>query len=693
MKTDGDISESGDFALKRNLVEMDSRSYDFGRLRPDWVFETNADLQLVYTSHHVFEYFGLPQEAAVGKHLMDFGTFIDNDEASTLPDLRTPFRGTFKGTHHNSEGVLYLSAATLPFFASQSGEFRGIRGSMLNVTGHRATEIALHKSYESLEELVETRTQELNDAIHLMRAERSVHGRTRTLLDESREQFQIIAETSPVAIFLSEIPNQKITFANRAASEMLSISVELLLGLKISSLFIDTKNRRTVREFSGPSTSVHDKQLSFRTPDGTLKWGQFSTHRMVLNGRDVLLTAVMDVTELRNIDRQLLHTAKLATLGELSASIAHEINQPLSAIGLSVESAMAALDDEDSPDIEIARTKLIGVLREQRRLVSIIDRMRKYSRKHQPTSELLVPLASCQYIFEFARDDFAKQGIELTLETNLSQHLMKGNATSLEQVLLNILTNARDVLVEKLERLDGQTDFKAAIKVSAMADSEGGDLVIRIVNNGEQIPQDTLPKIFLPFFTTKGESKGTGLGLSISKRLIEDMSGIIHAENTADGAAFVIELPLVNRNHSSTNRSTIEPEGSPSQPEQLRSDIGDLRILVVEDSTVILREIQDILAARQYTVSTAENGKQALQIFKSVNFDLVITDLQMPVMDGVKLIQEIRQINVFVPIVVISSSPEKLGPLGGQVKINAVLQKPFDRDSLLSTIDNLNKHA
>jgi len=678
--------------LKGEYNDLDARLFDFGRLSSDWVWETDADRHITYTSQRIFDYFGVPPQAAIGRKIDDFGTFLDENENPITPDFLAPFRGILltKSTDPSRQNG-YFKINCLPIFDVRTGAFTGIRGTMADITEDRATKQAIQTANEELEVLVKKRTDALFEIDQQLVDEINIHKETRLSLKESADLFHAVSVTSPVAVFLSRISDGEILFANDMASEILGYPLEKILGEKITNLFIDSKSRRMVRELADVNSPTKAHQLGFQTRNGDFRWGQFSTQPTQLNSEDALLTAVMDITDLRTADRQLLHAAKLATLGELSASIAHEINQPLSVIGMATEAALSLLDDEDDIDIDLLRAKIISVFQEQRRLVSISNHMRMFSRENDPDAEVFLPFQSCQYVVNFARDDLARHGIKLDFNADITGEQVYGSSTALEQVLLNVVTNARDALTEKMKQ-DTNASFVPSVRFHGSVQPEGASIVLRIANNGGPIPEESLPNIFQPFYTTKEKTKGTGLGLPISKRLIEAMDGTITVNNLEDGVEFLIQVPC--KQHDPEPQIDVKEDDRLTEkpklitPENISFD--GKHVLVVDDTPSILNEVKDFLVRHDANVTTANDGRQALNLFNDQSFDALVTDIQMPYMDGIQLIQSLRAQKETIPIIVMTANPALIQTRPEVVSdVSAVLKKPFETGALLGELQTI----
>lgn len=241
-----------------------------------------------------------------------------------------------------------------------------------------------------------------------------------------------------------------------------------------------------------------------------------------------------DITELRQSERQLIHASKLATLGEMATGVAHELNQPLGVIRMASNTCVKRID-KGKAELEYLRGKLVRVGEQTERASQIINHMRIFGRKAEGVSSPFDLRDSLQEMAALARTQLHTLDISLKLNIPDTPAIVMGEKVIFEQVLLNLVSNARDA-IEASESPIGD------IWITADFATEAGH-VIEVHDTGGGIPEEVLDKLFEPFFTTKGPGKGTGLGLSISFGTIRDMSGTISATNDGPGACFRIVLP------------------------------------------------------------------------------------------------------------------------------------------------------
>jgi C4-dicarboxylate-specific signal transduction histidine kinase len=260
-----------------------------------------------------------------------------------------------------------------------------------------------------------------------------------------------------------------------------------------------------------------------------------STSRQDANGDIVGVIGVgQDITELKFTQAQVIQSSKLATLGEMATSVAHELNQPLNVIRMAAGNSRRKIS-KGTADSEYLNDKLERIEDQTARAAAIIDHMRMFGRKAEEKPGSIDPRVAVTNALDLMGEQLRLAGIEVVTEFPEDCSSVLGHTIQIEQVVLNLLTNARDSMSEK--------DGKTKITLRVFEDENGVHVTSQDTGGG--IPEKVLPRIFEPFYTTKEIGKGTGLGLSVSYGIIRDMNGTIIAENIKGGARFTITLPAV----------------------------------------------------------------------------------------------------------------------------------------------------
>jgi C4-dicarboxylate-specific signal transduction histidine kinase len=272
-----------------------------------------------------------------------------------------------------------------------------------------------------------------------------------------------------------------------------------------------------------------------------------STTRRDATGQTVGVIGVgQDITELNKVQvelerqrqktaAQIIQASKLSTLGEMATSVAHELNQPLNAIRLAAANSRRKIF-RGTVDLEYLSNKLQRIEDQTARAAVIIDHMRMFGREATEDLESVDPRNVVTNALELVGEQLRSDGIDIVTKLPNACSSVLGHTTQMEQVILNVLTNARDAMAE------GGGEAKITLRVF----EDNKCVHITSEDTGGGIPDDVLPRIFEPFYTTKEIGKDTGLGLSVAYGIVREMNGTLVADNIDDGARLTISLPRVS---------------------------------------------------------------------------------------------------------------------------------------------------
>ena len=334
----------------------------------------------------------------------------------------------------------------------------------------------------------------------------------------------------------------EITYSNAYFSKLLDLSSNVAIeGLLADDLFKEMSAQIARIDASGSETIQTQllkfyQSLSAPIVMHTLHEQRLTLRVQALEGGNTILT-LTDITQEHDQQRQLEQTNKLATLGEMAAGIAHELNQPLNAIKLTATNLMLQYQRDKSKAEKNALVKLEQINTQIDRASVITDHMRKSARlanEEQAEADIASVVSDTYLLVE---SSLRLESIEFRTEIEASMTPCKVHPIRLEQVLLNLISNARDAFKSSQDRngvdwilISARQKTAHSIQLT-VADSAGG------------IPDNHIQRIFDPFFTTKEVGKGTGLGLSISYSIIKDSGGKLSVKNSKDGAVFTLTLP------------------------------------------------------------------------------------------------------------------------------------------------------
>lgn len=245
--------------------------------------------------------------------------------------------------------------------------------------------------------------------------------------------------------------------------------------------------------------------------------------------------------------KQVAQVSRLATLGEMAVGMAHELSQPLNTIRLAAENTLMAMEQGKS-DPQFEQAKLALIARQAESMGELIKRMCVVGRSEGP-KDVIDPCESVRDAYSLLAHQCEEEGIAVTLDLPDECHSVLGRRNELAQVMINLVTNARDAIIESVlgrRHRQGPTGGRIEISLQNVPAGAGlprGGVVIRVKDNGGGVPPDVIDRVFDPFFTTKAVTKGTGLGLSISYGIVNAMGGHLSVENFGGGALFAVSLP------------------------------------------------------------------------------------------------------------------------------------------------------
>lgn len=359
-------------------------------------------------------------------------------------------------------------------------------------------------------------------------------------IKDSEERYRILVEDSP-AMICRYRPDLTLTFGNTPLANYLECLPAHLRGMNLGE-WLSTEQREAfvqrIHQLT-PEFPVSTAEISLQLPGREHAWwvwsdrGVFDEH-----GALVEVQAVgRDNTEVRRSQQQLTQSAKMATLGEMATGLAHEINQPLNVMRMAIVNVLKRLSNGDV-QIEYLTEKLQRIDAQVQRAARVVDHMRVFGRRSEVEQQPFDPAQALEGTLSLLSEGLRGKGVEVRLSQADIPVQIKGYVDQLEQVLINLMVNARDALLSQREK---NPELRPWIAVHTEHDSR--HVRIWVEDNGGGIDPRLLERIFEPFFTTKPIGVGTGLGLSVSYGIVENMGGRLSVSNGEHGARFCVELP------------------------------------------------------------------------------------------------------------------------------------------------------
>ena len=327
---------------------------------------------------------------------------------------------------------------------------------------------------------------------------------------------------------------------------------------------------------------------------------------VVLSGRDV--------TDLKRLEEQLIQAEKLAAMGQMLAGVAHELNNPLTAI-LGVTELLCDREGLEEP----VKRQLDLTHRQARRAARIVQNLLDFSRPAAPMKKLLDVNGIVERTLQLHEHSLRRNNIEVDLTPLPNPPSVVGDANQLMQVFLNLLTNAEYAIHEV--RDSGRVQIRLA--------AHGSRISITFQDDGVGIRPEALPRIFDPFYTTKRPGGGTGLGLSICMSIVREHGGVIEAESLpAGGSAFTVYLPVVTESlPSQFDQRALSPSSEP--PPQSPASIRPRAILVLDDEESVRALLEEGLSLHGLRVDCASTTDEALHLLHQRSYDVLLCDLNL----------------------------------------------------------------
>jgi PAS domain S-box-containing protein len=543
----------------------------------------------------------------------------------------------------DGEALVGLNTATV--MRDAAGKVVRYHGAVVDITERRAIERKLHKEQEFARRLV---------------------------------------DSFPDLIFVVD-REKHYTFVSPRVKEVLGFGAEEMLGTTIGEL--------THTEDSGMlSTSVRDilsGRATFGSTEVRVRHKQGEWRRLKCNfsplfdesGKiESIVISGRDVTEVKRLEEQLIQAEKLASMGQMLAGVAHELNNPLTAIlGVS-----ELLRDREGID-ESAKRQLEMTHRQARRAARIVQNLLEFSRPASPQKKSLDMNTIIERTLQLHEHSLKRNNVQVEFHPKSGLPAVIGDANQLIQIFLNLISNAEQAIHE----------VRTSGRIQIHVGQTSGRVTATVQDDGVGIKPETLPKLFDPFFTTKRPGGGTGLGLSICMSIVREHGGNILAETLpAGGAAFTVSLPAVARSASTLNDlDTSSGEWIPPSMELLQNR----SVLVLDDEESIRMLLSEGLTAHGLLINCAGTAEQALSLVLGRKYDVVLCDLKLagsgPNADGYSVAERLRIAAGTNKLEIIFMSGDVFTQEGKGPADARRLQKPFRISDVLNLLMEVFVHV
>lgn len=534
-----------------------------------------------------------------------------------------------------------------------------------------------------------------NDRVLLARLKNHVERYQREReLSVNRERLNTALDAAQIGSFTIRLP-EKVWVPDEQLLRLFGIETEL------TELDLDTWYEHVIPEdLENTITRINScmgkssfSKFEFRIlyKDGSIKWFRCSlqvTERNEKNEPLLIVGVNVDITKehsmlntIRQQEESLGQSRKLKAMGQLTGGIAHDFNNMLATI-----LGFAELLSEDLKDDEEHSYYCKNITDTCERAASLTNQLLTFSRKQSKQSTVIDLHVLILNTLDLLKHSIGKN---IVLKHNLEakEHFIMGEDSQLQNIFLNMGFNARDAMPDggtleiKTENVSIGNKDTLLLPVDL---EEGNYVVLHIGDNGIGMEKEVLEKIFEPFFTTKRAGKGTGLGLSTTYGTINAHNGRIYAESTpGEGTVFHIYFPV----------SDLKPSEKKAEVSTVSNKhIGVGTILVIDDEEAIRRMLIKTLSYVGFNVLEASTGKSGIQLYQEniEKISVVILDVIMPEMDGVKIYKELKKINPDVAVLISTGYASNKQTIAlKEMGVEGFLKKPYKQSELVKAVHNI----
>ena len=484
----------------------------------------------------------------------------------------------------------------------------------------------------------------------------------------AKQQWELTVDNLHEGLALVDL-DLRILRANRAFAAWTGCRPDALVGRLLEEalpLYATPEGRERLaqaRGAAGPRTTTVEDPARGRTLEETL--APVAAAEGIRAG---LVVTLRDITEARRLSAQLSQTEKLASLGEMLAGVAHELNNPLTGVLGFAQLLEAQVTDPAQKD------DLRKLANEALRAARLVQHLLRFSRQHPPERRATDLNALARAAVELLDGACRSDGIALEADLDPRLPVSWVDPHQLQQVIVNLLTNARQAMST------GRRQGRILVRTRRA----GATIELDVLDAGPGIPPDVLPRIFDPFFTTKAPGEGTGLGLSLCYSVVSAHQGEIWAAGApGGGTALHVRLPVVLPPGEAPHAAPVAQGARHPAAAHAR------RILVAEDEPTLRDLVLEALAPRGHVVEAVSDGAAALQRLAEASFDVLLLDLRMPGMDGKETFERLAAGQPGAPrVVVMTGDAVRAETEAWLARVGMpILHKPFTLQALFDAVE------
>ncbi len=511
------------------------------------------------------------------------------------------------------------------------------------------------------------------------RAERELQQHAQDL-SVQKNLFESVINSIPDAVLISRV-DRTIYAANKSTKEVFGCDWEALIGVKVTELIHyadDYEREQEQAMLESTAEALEPLILQFRRQDGELFSGETVGTRIISADGEALgyFSLIRDVTRRLSMEQEQQQSQKLEALGTLVGGIAHDFNNVLGVISAYAEILSF---DEGQPE---RQANILKIIKATERGSDLCKQIMSFSRDMSVEQKSINLLAVAK---ETARLLVATipSRITLDLDHDGENFPVHANFTQMQQVILNLATNAAHAIADEAGTIKITLSVEVVQQKLFLSQGwvdPGSYAVLRVADNGCGIDQADLNRIFEPFFTT-GKNNGTGMGLAMVYKIVKAHKGTIDLQSErGSGTEFCVYIPLqqvaVDLAADATEQAVVQGQGE--------------RIMLVDDELELLQSVQRILTGIGYDVDAYSDAVEALDTFRQNpdNYDLLISDQVMPVLNGTHLLESIRELRKDLPVIICTGYSEVLDSGYEHIsEISSIMRKPVNAAEMSKSIE------
>jgi len=502
-----------------------------------------------------------------------------------------------------------------------------------------------------------------------------VHGRGQAALLDSEERYRLLFEANPQPLWVFDRETHRFLAVNQAAVDQYGYSRQEFLTMTIADIRPEEDIPRLMEKLAHPAEGLERAGVGrHRKKDGSIIDVEITTHPIEFAGRPAEIVLANDITERRTLEEQLRQSQKMEAVGRLAGGIAHDFNNLLMVIAGHGELLQDKLPKENP-----LRRHADEVRQTADRATTLTRQLLAFSRR-QVLQPRVLDLNQVVEEMESMLRRLIGEDIELVTRLNPELGRTKADPSQLEQVLMNLVVNARDAMPQggKLTLVTDNIQLDQAYADLHLAVRPGEHVMLAVSDTGHGMEKDTLAHVFEPFFTTKEKGKGTGLGLATVYGIIKQSGGNIWVySEPGRGTTFKVYLPRV--------REAAEPAVLPAPQKESAAMRRGITVLLVEDEAALRLLVRGYLESAGHKVLEAASGEEALRVAAASTqpIHLLITDVVMPGITGRALAEQLAGRHGGMKVLFMSGYTEDAIVHHGVLEPGiAFLQKPFTLTAL-----------